>query len=252
MRVRYPVLFALVLLGCGPSHNGVDEFSQAFTGFRDAKFDLEVESLLPVYNPQQTPCEQQNYFACETQALDPHKSATERQSYARQAIEVLDGPIKQKMSEFAARINGISGPTTAVTDAVGNVQEDEYRGKAAAVADVAKQLRHSYDQLYVTYAKRFDIQRKILEGLALDGSTLPSDLDARAAEIATLNKQMESLRADSKVKDKALMDTFADYRDTAKAQAYKSKADPVDSDLPPLPNAVAGQNAQSLALPMPK
>jgi hypothetical protein len=217
-------LFLLIpLTGClyaWRDRESLNKFAMSYVTFRKAVGDPDGSEILAwvIELDQSERTDGSNgtsYRRHFAGALDSTATNRVRADSARQAVE--DHVSMKLMEDFDRRNEAVDEKSLFLIEAANAIRSEGYRSQAAAIAETARKMQHTFDALREDYVDLYDLQLVLLNTIAKENGDLGKALplvQQKLSDQKRLKTEIDKLLKDEQEELQRVQEQYAAFKGT--------------------------------------
>lgn len=200
----------------------LDKFSRAYTDFRNAAYDAEIDLQLLASNVDPF-----GFYKELRRALDARGTNSSRLEHASTATALYDKAIIKALEVCGVSLDKMDRGVLQLVETANSIPSTEFRVDASVIAKAAREIHSAFGALHNLWAKRLRLQADVLTDITLDSGQMRATFlfRKRGDEATAITAEIETAARHSIGASQRLKDAFSAMKGKAKLKEYPFKED---------------------------
>lgn len=218
---------AIAVGACSTSELSVDQFSRAYTEFRDRATEMDTCARLPMERDSL-------FWTSLVEAVNTQTSDASRAAGAVAALAAYRSEVAPVMLVCAEYVQNMDVSVVSLVETANRIKTDRIRSEAVEIARLARALQIAYSSLMPLYERRFTLQTTMLnDEVRVSGVLSHVPIFAqRAQEVAGLVKESDQRWTEAAAAWRSTQDAFAALKGQTGLKTYPGKLDAEPTKAP--------------------
>jgi len=221
------IALGLLLAGCSTDifnrdAEALDKFSRAYTEFRNAAYDSEIDLQVTASNVDPF-----GFWRELRGALDVRGNNSSRLEHATSAKTLYGTAIIKALEVCGVSLDNMDKAVLQLVETANGIRSTEFRTDASGVAKAAREIHSAFGTLHDLLEKRLQLQADVLTDITLDGGQFRATplFRRRGDDANRITAEIEAISQRSTEASQRLKDAFSALKGKAKLKDYPFKED---------------------------